>query len=142
METQVIEINGVKMEVDMRHAKRIDTMRVGTKVKVLIKSDYSAPAVHSGVVVGFEPFESIPTIIVCYLDVSYSDATLKFAYINKDTKDKYDIVVSVDEELPITKSDVLAKMDREIEKHKESIADLELKRSYFLANFNQYFEVA
>lgn len=141
-EKTVIEINGVKMEVDLRHAKRIDNLMVGTKVKLLIKSDYSQPEVRCGVVVGFEPFDSLPTIIVCYLQVNYSEAKLEFAYINSDSKKKYDIVVSIDDELPVQKQDVLSRIDREIEKKNEEIADLGRKRDYFLKHFNKYFETA
>lgn len=143
MERQIIEINGIKMEVDMRHAKRIDHMVVGTKVKLLAKGNsYNSTEVHSGVVVGFEPFESLPTIIVCYLKVDYSSAELKFAYINKETADKYEIVVSVDDELPIAKKDVLSKIDRELEKKRAEIEDMERKRDYFLRHFNTYFEAS
>jgi hypothetical protein len=123
MEKQIIEINGIKMEVDLRHAKRIDHMVVGTKVKLLAKGNsYSSTEVHSGVVVGFEPFESPPTIIVCYLKVDYSSAELKFAYINKET--------------------ALSKIDRELEKKRAEIEDMERKRDYFLRHFNTYFEAS
>lgn len=139
----VIEINGVKMEVDLRHAKRIDTLVVGSKVKLLIKeSGYSSVSnnVYSGVVVGFEPFQDMPTIIVCYLDLGYQETTLKFAYINDKSNDKYDLIVSIDDELPVQKQDVLSRIDREIEKKKVEIEDLERKRDYFLKHFTQYFE--
>jgi len=36
MSKQIIEINGVKLEVDLSTAKRIDEFRVGDTVKVLI----------------------------------------------------------------------------------------------------------
>lgn len=137
----VIEINGIKMEVDLRHATRVDTLAVGSKVKLLQKAaSYSSTEVYPGVVVGFEPFKDLPTIIVCYLKASYGDASLEFAYINSETTEKYDIVVSVDEELPIEKSDVLSKMDKEITKKKTEIENIELKRRYFLEHFNKYFE--
>lgn len=138
---KTVEINGVKMEVDMRHAKRVDHLVVGSKVKVLSKKDsYGGTVVFPGVVVGFEPFQNLPTIIVCYLKVSYGDMELKFAYINSETGDKWDIVASVDDELPVEKADVLSKVDREIEKKRAEIEDLELKRGYFLSHFNRYFE--
>ena len=62
--TTVIEINGVKLEVDLRSARRIDTLRVGDRVKLLEKTSYGGPIVHHGVVAGFDPFPSQPTIIV------------------------------------------------------------------------------
>ena len=114
-EKQVVEINGIKMEVDMRKVK-------------------------SGVVVGFEPFDSLPTIIVCYLDADYNSSKISFAYINTDTREKFEIVASIDDDLPVRKQDVLSKMDREIEKKREEIADIERKRQYFLDHFNCYFE--
>ena len=36
--TRIIEINGVKFKVDMRTARRVDELRVGTKVN---ETDYS-----------------------------------------------------------------------------------------------------
>lgn len=136
----VIEINGIKMEVDLRHARRVDNITVGTKVKVLVKGSYTEPTVHTGVVVGFEAFTEMPTIIVCYLQIDYNGCELKFAYINNKSVDKYDIVVSVDDELPIKKQDVLARLDKEIEKKRTEIEDIERKRTYFLQHFNRYFE--
>lgn len=142
MEKQIIEVNGIKMEVDMRHARRVDHIVVGTKVKVLVKASYGEPEVHTGVVVGFEQFQTMPTIIVCYLKVDYSSCELKFAYINAKSGDKYEIVVSIDDELPIQKQDVLSKIDREIEKKRVEIEDMERKRDYFLRHFNTYFEAS
>lgn len=141
MEKQVIEINGIKMEVDLRYAKRLDTFKVGTKVKVLIKNDYSGQDVKPGVVVGFEPFESLPTIIVAYVAVTYSEAKLEFAYINSSdaSRKKYEVIASVDDELPLDKKEVVSGFDREIAKKKAEISDIELKKDFFLKHFNQYF---
>lgn len=145
-ETQIIEINGVKMEIDMRHAKVMqENIRVGTRVKLLMReslygSGNKTTKVFPGVVVGFEPFKDLPTIIVCYLEHSYSEANLKFAYVNSDSQEKYDMIVSVDDELPIAKADVVSKIEREVDRKREEIADLEMKRDYFLRHFNRWFE--
>lgn len=139
---QVIEINGVKMEVDTRYARRIDTFQVGTKVKLLEKQSVyggSDTKVYSGVIVGFEPFETLPTIIVCYLEHDYASANVKFAYVNTATDKKWEIVASLDDDLPIQRADVLAKIDRELLKKADEIADLERRRAYFLQNFAAYF---
>lgn len=141
--TVEVEINGVKMEIDTRYAKRIDTLRVGTKVKLLVKNDgYGSKSsdVYPGVVVGFEPFTDLPTIIVCYLKLTYGEAKLEFAYVNTETNEKYDLVSSIDEHLPVAKADVLSKLDKEVQQKQSEIADLEAKRAYFLKNFNHYFE--
>lgn len=135
----VIEINGVKMEVDLRQAKRVDTVRVGTKVKVLLKSDYGDDKVRPGVVVGFEPFDSLPTIIVCYLDITWDSARLEFAYINSKTTKKYEMVVSDDNDVNFTKDDVLSKLRKEREVLRDKIEEIDRKERYFLEHFNKYF---
>lgn len=137
---QTIEINGVKFDVDLRTAKRVDTFKVGSHVKILLKSNsYTEEKVRPGVVVGFEPFESCPTIIVCYVDITWSEAKLEFAYINNKTKDKYEIVMSIDDEISFTKEDVLTKLDREVAKKRDEINEIERKRAFFLEHFNRYF---
>lgn len=134
----IIEINGVKLEVDLRHAKRIDTLQVGSPVKVLIKQ-YEGYKVHAGVVVGFEPFEKLPTIIVAYLDVGYSGAELKLLHYNSSVKEA-EIVHSIDGDLvDIDRASIIEKMDREIAKKELEMEDLRSRKAFFLANFGKYF---
>ena len=83
---RVIEVNGVKLEVDMRYAKRIEELRIGSKVKALNK-EYSSYSVYPGVIVGFEQFEKLPTIVVAYYKTDYSGSDIKFVYYNAETKD-------------------------------------------------------
>jgi hypothetical protein len=138
--TTIIEVNGIKMEVDLRHAKVIhQNIKVGTKVKILAKGGYGGPEVYPAVVVGFEPFTDLPTIIVAYVKQSYASAELQFAYINSKSADKWDLVPSVDDELPINKADVLAIFERDIGKKRNEIAEIESKCDFFLKHFNQYF---
>jgi hypothetical protein len=140
-EMTLIEINGVKMEVDLRHAKIVhENLRVGSKVKLLEKSGYGGGAsVWPGVIVGFEPFPTLPTIIVAYMDTGYSGG-LKFAHVNSKSADKWELVPSIDDELPLAKGDVLSRFDREIEKKQAEKDELERQRDFFLRNFNAYFE--
>ena len=145
-QTQVIEINGVKMEVDLRHAKRVDTFRVGDRVRILLKKDSygGQPTVCSGVIVGFEPFEELPTIVVAYVDTerwSSADA-LQFAYINssKASREKFEVVADADGVLHIEKDAVLAQMDRAIEKARVELEEKQERRAYFLRHFQAYFE--
>lgn len=142
-ERTIVEINGVKMEVDLRHARIVhENIKVGSKVKLLVKNDYSGPVVYAGVVVGFEPFDTLPTIIVAYVKDGYSDAGLFFAHVNAKSADKYDLVPSLDDELPIKKADVLAQFDRKIEKARAEVEAAESQRDYFLRHFNRYFAPA
>lgn len=144
-ETRIIEINGVKMEVDLRHARVVhENIKVGSKVKLLQKpGPYShETSVHPGVVVGFEPFADLPTIIVAYVKIGYGESGLNFAYINAKSADKWDMVPSLDDERPIDQADVLGFFDREANKKRAELADIEAKRDYFLRHFNAYFNQA
>jgi hypothetical protein len=60
--TRIIEINGVKVEVDLRTAKRVDQFKVGDPVKVLRKRYGDTYEVLPGAIVGFAEFTALPTI--------------------------------------------------------------------------------
>ncbi|MCK5609707.1 hypothetical protein KAR91_47980 [Candidatus Pacearchaeota archaeon] len=139
-EKTIIEINGIKMEIDTRHATRVENFRVGSKVKVLIK-DYSTYKSYHGVVVGFDGFKKLPTMIVAYLDVDYSKSNLKFAYINTESEN-VELVLSIDDELPMNKADLLVSFNNERNKLKAELEELERKEAYFLRHFNSYFNDA
>lgn len=137
MEKTIIEVNGVKMEVDLRHAKRIDELRVGDRVKVLIKG-YSDYKVHAGTIIGFEPFQNLPTVIVAYLERDYSQVGIKFLYFNAQTKESEIVKAIDDDQLDIDKTGVLQQFDRDIQKALDTVEDLKAKRKYFLDNFRTY----
>lgn len=132
-----IEVNGVKLEVDLRTARRVEELRVGSKVKVMTK-DYSGHHVYPGVVCGFEPFKTLPTIIVCYLVVDYNKAELRTVGYNAESKD-VEIVASIDDVLLVDQAEVTQFFDREQAKLEQQIADLQAKRDYFVRMFGAYF---
>lgn len=136
----IIEVNGVKLEVDLRNARRVDTLRVGDRVKCLVKSSYGGSmATYAGVVVGFEPFPSLPSIVVAYLDTGYASGTLKFHTFNAETKD-FEIVADIDNNaLEIDKGNIIAQFDRELAGKRQEIENIEAKRAYFIAHFGRYF---
>jgi len=140
MEKQIVEINGIKMEVDLRYARRVENFRVGDTVKILVKEQYEEPAVYTGIIAGFDPFPSMPTIIVAYTKIDYASAELRFAYINEKSKEKYELACSTDDKLPISKADALQRFDREIEKKAQELSDLQAKRHFFNERFAQCFE--
>ncbi len=136
-DTKIIEINGVKLEVDLRTAKRVDQIRVGDKVKVL-KKQYSDYKVYHGVVIGFEPFEKLPTIIVACAIVEYSSAKMDFIYYNSQTKDVEIVVANNDDEAALDQNDFISKIDSEILKKEAEITELNDRKNYFLAKFKTY----
>lgn len=137
MEKTIIEVNGIKLEVDLRTAKRIDTLRVGDRVKVLLK-EYSDYRVYAGTVIGFEPFAILPTVIVAYLKNDYNGPEVKFIYFNAQSKEVEIVKAIDDDQLNIDKATVVQRMDREIEKKLAEVEDMRAKKAYFLDNFKAY----
>lgn len=136
----VIEINGVKLEVDLRNAKRIDNLRVGDRVKILRKeSGYSEFKVHHGMLIGFDEFKEKPTLVCAYMDTGYNGG-LKFLYYNSDSKD-CEVIASRDSDMiGIEKDQVLRSMDRDIEKKEAELSEAKAKKEYFLAHFQAYWK--
>jgi len=136
---QIIEINGIKMEVDLRTAKRIDQFKVGDAVKLLI-TETNTSEVKYGVIVDFENFQSLPTIVVAYVGISYWDTELKFAHVNAKSRDKYEIVAtSSDTMLSLDKASMVDKMNKKIEAKRAELEVEETKKKYFLQKFGMYF---
>jgi hypothetical protein len=138
-EKRIIEINGIKMEIDLRNAKRVDTFKVGDKVRVLVKRYSDSFTSYAGMIVGFDNFKERPTIVVAYVDPgAYSNEPLKFVYINQDTKDT-EITAMVDDFIAADKSVIIDQMDKAILKHQQEIEETEAKKAYFLKYFGAYF---
>jgi hypothetical protein len=138
---ETIEINGVKLEVDLREAKKIEKYRVGDNVKLLVKNPgYGETAYSSypGVIVGFDAFKERPTIIIAYLKVDYNQASVQFIYLNKDSKD-VEVCPMIGEDAVIDKTRAIEMLDRDIAKKQQELTDLEMRRKYFLDNFHKHF---
>lgn len=134
---QIIEINGVKLEVDMRYATRIEELRIGSRVKVLDGRGYGGAEVRPGVIVGFEPFKELPTVIIAYIEAGHSDVGLKTVSYNAKTE-KVEIVASIDDDFSVSKTEVLGWFRRERQKLDEKRAEIDAKEQYFLDRFKVY----
>ena len=139
MSKQVVEINGTKFEVDLSTATKVEEFKVGDRVKVLEKKYSDSYKIHAGVIIGFDWFETHPTITIAYLDISYSAAEIKFLYYNDATKD-IEISHSNNEELFIEPADVIKKLDKEVTEKQNEIRDIQQKKEYFIKNFGEYFK--
>lgn len=134
----IIEINGIKLEVDLRTAKRIDEFRIGDRVKVLTKEYGDTFHVYHGIIVGFDNFKELPTIVVVYLKDEYSSAQMKFGYINSQAKD-IEITHAEYEDLPIRKADVIERFDNQILKKQAELEDLQRQKAFFIYHFQKAF---
>lgn len=138
MENKIIDINGVKFEVDARTAtvRQLQTIRIGAKVKVL-KDDQ----VKYGTVIGFEPFPENPVVVICYIDSQYYSSSPEFKFLYYSAKSKEQVVISSeDDDAAIERDDVVMKIEKEIAKKQTEIQDLEDKKRYFLSKFKAYWE--
>ena len=133
----IIEVNGVKLEVDLRTAKRIDQFKIGDRVKVLVK-EYDNYRCYHGMIVGFEPFVQLPTIVIAYLKTDYSSVSIVFVSFNSATKDIEIVMALDDDSLAIDREGVVKQLDRAIAAKMAEAEELERKRDYFLQNFSKY----
>ena len=133
---RTVEINGVKLEVDMRTARKVESYRVGDRVKVL-KKEYSSYKVHPGVIVAFDPFVALPTITVAYIDITYSKASIEFVFINAETEGIE--MAPYEGDLLVDREEVISRIDKEIEGKEREITELTRKKDYFASHFAAYF---
>lgn len=138
-EKTIVEINGVKIEIDLRTARKVEEMQVGSRVKVLVKESYGEGcAVHAGTIVGFDAFPDLPTIQIAYIDRGYAGG-LKFISFNASTKLIQIIADDDNASLEIDKGNVLETMDRAIDTKEAEVSQLRRTREFFLARFGAYF---
>lgn len=132
---RVIEVNGMKLEVDMRTARRIDSFRVGDNVKVLGKAYDDKHEIKAGIIVDFAMFKELPTIIVAVFNEGgwSSTPSITFDYINSES-DK-ELIFASEEEIKLSKEGVIEKFEREIQKKKNEYTDLQSQLDYFRKHF-------
>lgn len=135
---RIIEVNGVKMEIDLRQAKVIDNYKVGDYVKILIKgySDYKS---YIGNIIGFDNFEKNPVIVIAYLKNEYSSASIEFAYYSKKSED-IEITTLNAWDIPLTKSTIIEQFNKEILKKEQEVMEMKNKVNIFEQLFGKYFE--
>ena len=133
---RIIEINGIKMEVDLREAKRIDTFRVGDTVKVLMKKYGGGYNVYPGVIVSFVEFAKLPTIEVLYLEYS----KVSFAAINSETEE-IEIAPASEIDTSLSKAAIEDTLSQAVNSAQKSLdeakARIRLFREYFGKHFNK-----
>lgn len=126
---RIIEINGVKLEVDLREAKNVDIYKVGDPVKVLIKRYGDTYTSYPGVIISFDNFKNKPAINVAYVEGEFSSATVKRVSIHEGAD--HEICPASDIDLPLTYEQVLCHFDREIEKAEVNLTTRRNEKAYF-----------
>ena len=113
---RIIEINGVRLEVDLRSARRIDEFRVGDSVKVLDNRS-GKNEMKAGVITDFANFKDLPTLIVAVYRAGdyWSKPSIEFITFNSETEG----------------------FDDEIAKKRDELNDLIIKRDTFVKYFGR-----
>lgn len=135
---RVVEINGVKVEIDLRQAKRVDAFKVGDPVKLLVKDYGSKYESLPGVIVSFDEYKNLPTIVVMYIKSGYSEASIKFAYINAETEDS-EIVHAHEDELIYDRERIMRYLDNQIAEAENNTDKAKQKKAYFVAMLGKHF---
>ena len=132
---RIIEVNGVKLEVDLTSAKRIDEFRVGDTVKVLDNRN-DKNEVRTGVITDFANFKDLPTIIVAMYKAGdyWSKPNIEFFPYNSNTEGIEIVGVSA-EEVIVSRETIVQKFDDEIAKKRDELNDLIVKRDTFVKYF-------
>ncbi len=136
---KIVEINGIKLEIDFDKATRIMEFKIGDCVKVLKKKYSDQYEVFLGMIVGFECFEKLPTIQIAYIENEYSAVDIKFLNFNSAIKD-VEICATTELELRLDKNNILQKFDNEVEKLQRQIKDIQYKKNIFLNTFAAKFK--
>ena len=133
---RIIEIDGVKVEIDLRTAKRVESFKVGDNIKILDK-EYDSYKVKPGIIVDFAEFQELPTIVIAVFDEGSWSSTpnISFIYYNKNTSKKVEIVSCSEDEIKVSKEGVIERFEREIQKKKNEYEDLKNKLEYFKTHF-------
>lgn len=135
MDKRIVEINGIKMEIDMESARRVDEFRVGDNVKVL----KDKKNILDGVIVDFVNFKDLPTIKIAYFDNDYwSGNAIKFVNYNSQTED-IEIMPACQTDIKIEKSRVVDKIQGEIDKKQAELDSLRAKLRWFYDYYGKYF---
>lgn len=133
-------IGSLVLAASREAAIRAEVLRVGDAVRLLEKpGSFGEAKVHTGVIVGFEPFKDMPTVQIAYIEHSYSKAELKLlAYT--EGNEKYDVVAAPkDFLLEVERDRVLEYFDAETRKLQGEIDTLRRKRAYFEQHFGKLF---
>lgn len=133
---RIVEIDGVKIEVDLRTAKKVDHFRVGDNVKILDKKYSGEYRVRPAIIVDFAEFSELPTIVLAVLEENYSGTPdIKFVHYNANSEDKLEIVPASEDEIKVTREGVCKIFEDKIADKEHDLNDLKNKYEFFKERF-------
>lgn len=136
---RIIEVNGIKLEVDLRTATVINHFKVGDPVKIL-SAEYQDKKIYPGVIIGFGEFKTTGAIEIMMLKNDYNGADIQFITITEDTE-KYEIIPWNSYEKLFTSDNIYNQFDRQIAKKEMELEDLRRKKEVYIKDFQTAFNV-
>ena len=133
MNTQQIEVKGQSFEVQTQAVVR-STIKIGDRLRILKKSTYSDPVVCDGIVIGFEPFKTLPSIVIAYIDDTYSNIDVKFLVWNDSTKD-VEITVALDDPFKKNLDHYATRIEQKATKLEQEAREVRQKLDYMRSKF-------
>lgn len=144
MSKRIIEIDGMKVEVDLDTARRIDTFRIGDNVRVLDKTNSSQVKVRNGIITAFNNFKDEPCITVAMFDNGdyWTKPSIKFIYIHSGMDNEYEIVLASDDEIKASGEGVVRRFEETIASKQHEVDELKNQLEYFKTYFMKPIEEA
>ncbi|MGO8695973.1 MAG: hypothetical protein ACLQMF_20105 [Rectinemataceae bacterium] len=133
---RIVEINGVKVEVDLRTAKIVESYKIGDSVK-LLKKRYSDYEVLPAAIVGFTEFQALPTIELVAVDHS---GNVEFFAWNEKTEGM-EIAPFNKYELAFDRANIMEKLDSAVNAKSEELRVAVSKRQAFIETFARVFDL-
>jgi len=139
-EKRIVEIDGLKLEVDLRTAKVVNNYKIGDAVRVL-EPNSSYDRIKAGIIVGFCEFEKNPAIEILVLSDDYSGVNFKILTLISGADNKGLQICPFDRYQGLfSQTDIVTRFDREIQKKEIELAELKLKKEYFINDFAKAFD--
>jgi hypothetical protein len=135
-----LEVAGQKFEFSEPQVTRVETLKLGDTVKILVKEGYPPDrksVVHPGIVVGFEPFKDLPTVLVAYLDLGYNGGIKTIAF-NAESVDTQMVKAIGDFSRDLNVSVVREKLYGAVTKAEVALADARHQLELFDERFAKF----
>jgi hypothetical protein len=135
-----VDIKGVKFEVDTnKFVKNNNNYKIGDCIKVLIKKYGAEWRSYHGMIIGFDAFENLPTILIAYLDTEFGNADITLLCFN-NASEGIEITAANNIQLQLTKESAVQKFYNQIRDLKQQIEETEAKLQIFLTTFSEKFK--
>lgn len=135
MDSKIIEINGVKMEIMPQEIKTIQHFKVGERVK-LFKKEYSSWKVMPAIITGITVTDDVSILEILGLIMTYSDVKVeRIILTSADTAREVFIAKIDDYEFNYSQDTAIELLDKNIDKALTAYEGARLAKQIYWDNF-------